>query len=75
MKHRIQIALAALLLAGLATGCDRPTIPPCISEDGHHAYGKWTAPEFLGVDGFGRRWYKSERTCETCGWTERSMGE
>ena len=73
MKRTIQIALAALLLAGLAAGCDRPTIPPCISEDGAHKWGKWETKKVivsLGVES-----KVAQRTCETCGWTERSMGE
>ena len=66
MKRTIQIALAALLL-GLAAGCR----PECTSEDGQHKWGKWSPIGISAMTGD----VVCERTCETCGWTERSMGE
>ena len=76
MKHRIQIAIAALLLAGLATGC-APVPPRCTSEDGQHKWGKWepTGRSQHAVYGISDVQTENQRTCETCGWTERSMGE
>ena len=72
MKRRIQIALAALLLAGLA-GCGAPPpLPRCSSEDGQHKWGKW---EVYGTTAGGADWIWRRRTCEICGWTERSAGE
>ena len=71
MKHRTQIALAALLLTGLV-GCSPPVPPRCTSEDGQHNMGQWYQTKIRDGD---LLVIFQQRTCETCGWTEKNMGE